>query len=393
MTKKIKKRAPKPLTRKQRSNLEREQRIERILIWSVVFIGITVVGVLGYGLVVEKIIKARQPVAVVGDTPIKTSEFQARVRFIRLQMQNQLQYLYQQQQTIDPQNENSQSYLEYIQQQIRQVQNQLAPENAATLGEQALNQMIQEELIRQEADRRDITVSSEEIQEQIHTSFGYNPDATPEPTSPLTETESITDMTTPLPTPTKMSEADFRQLYNRYIQESLKPMDISEQQYRSWIKASLLTEKVKEAIGEETSDEAEQVEVRVVSAPDEESLSEIAARLDAGEDFQTISDELAEEGTGYASELGWYPKSVLASQLGEELAEQAFNLEVGERTEPMALGEGQQYAILEVTGHEVRPVEDYVKQQMADQAFQTWLEAQQVVVERKDYQDRIPTEP
>jgi parvulin-like peptidyl-prolyl isomerase len=190
-----------------------------------------------------------------------------------------------------------------------------------------------------------------------------------------------------------MSEADFRQLYNRYIQESLKPMDISEQQYRSWIKASLLTEKVKEAIGEETSDEAEQVEVRVVSAPDEESLSEIAARLDAGEDFQTISDELAEEGTGYASELGWYPKSVLASQLGEELAEQAFNLEVGERTEPMALGEGQQYAIIEVTGHEVRPVEDYVKQQMAEQAFQTWLEAQQVVVERKDYQDRIPTEP
>jgi foldase protein PrsA len=393
MTKKIKKRAPKPLTRKQRSNLEREQHIERILIWSVVFIGIAVVGVLGYGLVVEKIIKARQPVAVVGDTPIKTSEFQARVRFIRLQMRNQLQYLYQQQQTIDPQNENSQSYLEYIQQQIRQVQNQLAPENAATLGEQALNQMIQEELIRQEADRRDITVSSEEIQEQIHSSFGYNPDATPEPTSPLTETESITDITTPLPTPTKMSEADFRQLYNRYIQESLKPMDISEQQYRSWIKASLLTEKVKEAIGEETSDEAEQVEVRVVSAPDEESLSEIAARLDAGEDFQTISDELAEEGTGYASELGWYPKSVLASQLGEELAEQAFNLEVGERTEPMALGEGQQYAIIEVTGHEVRPVEDYVKQQMAEQAFQTWLEAQQVVVERKDYQDRIPTEP
>jgi len=393
MTKRTKKRAPKQLTRKQRSRMEQEQRIERILIWSVVFVGIAVLGILGYGLVVEKIVKARQPVAVVGDTSIKTDEFQARVRFIRLQIKNQLQYLYQQQQMIDPQDENAESYLEYIQGQIRQVQSQLAPENAATLGEQALNQLIQEELIRQEAARRDIAVSSEEVQEQIHSTFGYNPDATPEPTSPLTATESITDVTTPLPTPTKMTEADFRQLYNRYIQESLKPVDISEQQYRTWIESSLLTEKVREAIGEEAPDEAEQVEVRVLSAPDEEKASELAARLDAGEDFQTLSDELEEEGTGYASELGWYPKSVLESQLGEELAEQAFNLAVGEHTQPVALGEGQQYAVIEVTGHEVRAVEGYVQQQMAEDAFQTWLEAQQVLVERKSYQDRIPTDP
>lgn len=391
-----KKKRAKKLTRKQRSRLEREQNIKRILIWGVVLVGIAVVGVLAYGFVFENVIKARKPVAVVGDTPIKTSEFKARVKFTRMQMRNKLQYLYRQQQQMNAESSDTQSLSEYLQQQIQNIQAQLAPQNAASIGEQTLNQLIQEELVRQEAERRGISVTPQEVQKEVESSFGYNPDATPEPTSslPLTSTGSLTGtQPTPPPTPTQMTEADFRKMYNRYRSNVLQPLGISEELYRSWLKASLLTEKLKESMKEDLPTEAEQVKLRLLSAKSEERANELVARLDAGDDFQTISEELKEDDTAYATELGWAPRDLLESQLGEELAGKAFSMEIGEHDQPMAIQEGQRYVVVEVAGREVRPLEDSMRKRIAESAFQSWLEAQQVSVERKEYKDVVPTEP
>lgn len=401
MARKVKGRAlkKKKLTPRQRSRLGKDKRLEQMLIWGVVAVAVAVVGVLGYGIVTEKILKPREPVAVVGDTPITTAEFQSRVRFRRLQMRNQLNYMYQQQQQMASQGEQGQTFQQYLQGQIEQLQSQLASENAATIGEQTLDQMVQEELIRQEAERRGISVASEQVQEEIQSSFGYEPDATPVPTAapPVTSTESLTEpASTPLPTPTKMTEADFRQMYNRYMREGLKPLSISEQSYRSWIEVSLLREKLLEAMKEEeVPAEAEQVNLNILTVQSEEKANELAARLDEGEDFQALADELseAEDAPGYANETGWLPREMLVSRLGEDLADQAFNMEVGEHSGPVTVQEGQQYQILQVTGHEVRALEDTVRQRMAQDVFQTWLDAQQTMVERKSYRDRVPTEP
>jgi len=401
MTKKIRRAPAEKLTRKQRSRLEEERRMQRILIWGVSIVGILVVGVLGYGVVTERIIKPREPVAIVDQGTITTAEFQARVKFRRLQLQNQLRYLYQQQQALAAQDSegSGQSFQEYIQGQISTLESQLAPQNAQAIGQQVLNQMIQEELVQQEAERRDLTVTSDEVQEEIHAGFGYNPDATPVPTvsPPLTSTESLTtSQPTPAPTPTQMTEADFREMYNRYMREGLRPIGISEQQYRSWIKASLLTERLTEDMKEELPDEAEQVELQFLSVNSEERASELAQRLDEGEDFETLAEEIQadEEAPGFSNELSWLTKELLASRLGEEVAERAFDLEVGAHSEPIAVGEqNQSYYVIQVTGHEVRELEDSVREQMAQNAFQSWLDAQQSLVERKPIEDRVPTEP
>ena len=403
MTKKIKRSPKQQLTRKQRSRLEEERRMERILIWGVSIVGILIVGVLGYGVVAERIIEPREPVAIVDETPITTADFEARVKFRRLQLANQLNYLYQQQQTMASQGSESESgggsIQEYFQQQINNLRSQLAPENAESLGKQVLDQMIQEELVRQEAERRGIEVTAEEVQSEVHESFGYDPDATPAPTvsPPLTSTESLTtSQPTPAPTPTQMTESDFREMYNRYMQEGLKPLGISEQQYRSWMKASLLTEKLRADMKAELPQDAEQVKLRFLSVSSEDRADELAQRLDSGEDFQALAEEIQadEESPGSSSELGWFPQETLADRLGEETAATAFNLEVGEHTEPMTLGEqGQSYYIFEVMGHEERPLEDDILEQMAQEKFQSWLEAQQSLVERKSITGRVPTEP
>ena len=401
MTKKVRRTPQQQLTRKQRSRLDEERRMKRILIWGVGLVAVLIVGVLGYGVVAEKIIEPREPVAIVDETPITTSEFQARVKFRRLQLSNQMNYLYQQQQAMAAQGSDSggQSLQQYFQQQINSLQSQLAPENAETLGQQVLDQMIQEELVRQEAERRGIQVTAEEVQDEIHAGFGYDPDATPPPTAsaPLTSTESLTtSQPTPAPTPTQMTEADFREMYNRYMQEGLNPVGISEQQYRSWMKASLLTEKLQADMKEELPRQADQVKLRFLSASSEERAQELAQRLESGEDFQALADEIQadEESSGSSSELSWLPKDMLADRLGEEIAETTFSLEVGEHTEPQTLGEeGETYYIFQVTGHEEREIEDGILDQMAQDKFQSWLEAQQSLVERKSIAGVVPTEP
>jgi len=405
MAKKFKSRAPKKLTRKQHSRLERERSMKRLLIWGVTVVGIAVVGIMVYGLVVEKVIKAREPVAIVGGTSITTAEYQARVRFMQMRMQNELQHWLQQQQTLDPTDQSMQFYLEYIQGNIRDLQTKLSPANAPVIGEQVLDQLIQEELVRQEADRRGITVAPEEVQREIERYFGYDRDpVTPTPgptvvTSPLTLTEVLTPTptTVPPPTPTPMTEEEFRRLYSTYLEQSLKPLDVSEQQYRSWVEASLLVEKLQEQMSAEVPTVADQVKLWLLAVDSEERANELAARLGAGEDFQALADELEEgedeEVAGYGTELSWFPKGILESNLGMELADLAFSLEVGERSQPVLGQDDTQYYIIEVVGHEERELDSFVHQQLGADAFQEWLDAQQVLVERKMYGDRVPAEP
>jgi parvulin-like peptidyl-prolyl isomerase len=401
MGKKTKKRAPKELTRKQRSRLERERRTERYLIWGVIAVGVLIVGILTYGFVVEKVIKAREAVAVVGGVPITTTEFQARVRLARMQIQTELQYWRGQQQVLDPTDTEAQPFLEYIQGNIRDLQGRLSPMNALSIGEQALDQLIQEELVRQEAERRGITVAPEELQQQVEQFFGYdrNPATpTPEPTAafPLASTDVLTSAPTPtpLPTPTPMTEQAFRERYDDYLQ-SLKSQGISEKQYRSWVEASLLVDRLREQLEAEVSPTADQVKLRYLFVDDEERANDLAARLDGGEDFQALVDELVEdeESVGFGTELDWLPKNMLELRLDAELADMAFSLEVGEHSQPVLSEDGNLYTIIQVAGREVREVDDAMRGSMGDAAFQEWLEDQQVLVERREYEDRVPTEP
>lgn len=396
MARKVRKQKPAGLTRKQRSRLEQEKRLEKFILWGVTIVVVAVVGILGYGLVFEKIVKAREPVAVVGNTPITTAEFQARVRFLRMQMQRQLLSLQQRQAMADPMDPNSELLLQYLQEEIRKVQTELEPENAATIGEQALNQLLQEELVRQEAERRGIVVTPGEVQQQIELSFGYdsNP-ATPEPTasSPLTPTDALTPTEELFPTPTPMTKEGFQQLYADFLRESLRPLDISEEQYRSWLEASLLTQELQEQMTAEIPATAEQVNLNVLNVSSQGKANELAVRLEAGEDFQTLGEELRESDVGYATELGWLPREVLENNLGAELTDLAFSLEVGEYSQPVADPDGIWYNIFEVLGHEEREIGLWARQQMVGERFQAWLDAQQFLVERRTYQDRVPTEP
>ena len=393
MTKKTrrakKRRVPKELTRKQISRRDRETRTERALIIGVIVVAVAITGVLAYGLVFENVIKAREAVAVVGDVPVRAVDFQAQVRLMRMQMRLELSDWQNQRMSLDPVDESSEFYLNYIDERVRELEANLSEENALTIGEQALDRLVLYELVRQEAERRGIAVTEQEVQRKVELDLNYDRTAA---TLPLTATDVLT-AAAPLPTP--VTEEGFRQQYDSIINELLKPLDVSERQYRSWVEADLLVQKLADEMAEEVPAEADQVRLRFLSVEDEDQASELAARLDAGESFQTLADEVEadEEATASVTELEWFPRSMIEGGLGTELADLAFSLDVGDYSRP-ALGlDGAYYYIIEVLGHEVRELDEAVRQRVAEDAFQNWVDAQQILVERKSYRDLVPTDP
>jgi len=378
------------LTRKQISHLARERKQEKLLLWGVVAVAVALVVVLGYGIISETYIKARRPVAIVGDAEIRTAEFQARVRFTRLQMQNELSSLQANRMSLDPDDERSQFLLDYIEGQIRDLESRLAPENAGFIGDQVLQQLIDEQLVRQEAARRGIAVTADEIQTAIELGFGYDRTADPASSTPVTSTQDLE------PTPTPMTEEAFQEQYGRFVERVLGSQDIPELLYRSWIESALLTDKVQEAMVEEMPTSEDQVKGNLLSLPAEEQADKFLARWNSGEDFQSLADELAdsEDSDGYGQEIDWLPKGLWELQFGADVADLAFGLAVGERGGPVQ-GSDARFYVLEVLGHEVREMDEYVRQQRASESFNAWLTARQAVaVETVAYKaDIVPTEP
>ena len=57
------------------------------------------------------------------------------------------------------------------------------------------------------------------------------------------------------------------------------------------------------------------------------------------------------------------------------------------------LPDGTRYTIIEVVSREDRELDELARESLGGEAFQEWLDAQQVLVERRTYQDRVPTDP
>ena len=77
---------------------------------------------------------------------------------------------------------------------------------------EAYNTLIDDELIRQEAARRGITVTPDELQKELEVLFGYDRNApAPAATAALSATEGVTVTAAPEKPP--MTEDQFKQLY------------------------------------------------------------------------------------------------------------------------------------------------------------------------------------
>jgi peptidyl-prolyl cis-trans isomerase D len=432
-------------SKKHLARVERENLQRKYILWTSGVVLALVVGFILYGILEQSVLRPRQPVAQVNGESITTKEFQVRVRYARNSIIQRWYETYSFSQMFgdDP------STLQYFSSTLNQLAAQL---QGISLGQQVVDQLVQEALIRQEAERRGISISKDELDKSVQEFFGYFQDGTPTP-APTdvvlpTPTLSLTQLAllppTPTPAPTEAPEIEpeleatetqtpveeqptetpvveeqlqetaaepaeptatlapsltptaytldaFQESYNEsltYLSENLK---MSEAEFRSMIKNQMLRTKVLEVITADISNEQEQVWARHILVQDAETAQEVLDRLQAGDDFAALAAEYSMDGSGTSGgDLGWFTRETMVA----EFADAAFNLEIGEISSAVESQFG--FHIIQVLGKDIFPLTGTQLDQLRETRFQGWLasqrEASQVEIFDR-WVELTPTQP
>jgi len=401
MAKKARKRAD--LTRKQIARSKKARREQRMIIIGLTVVSVVIAVVLGLGLYQEYVAKPASPVAVVNEVPIRTDTYQKMVRYHRLLIRTRIANLQAQKAQLDPTDESSQFLAQYLQQSIDEVQSQML-----TLDVQVLDDLIDEELIRQEAAQNGLSVTEEEVDDAIRrevargAGFVSAPDATataaaaveatataafftptplPTATPTLTVTAAVsptiptpTVPPTPLPTPHVMTEGEFSERYNEVWLDILrKEAGLSKADYRRIIEANLLRSKLQDLFASRVPTTEEQVHARHILVETEEEAQTVLARLEAGEDFVSLAKELStDESTREdGGDLGWFPRGVMVP----EFEEAVFVLQPGKTSDIVQTSFGYHVILVEERDPD-RELEPYFMERRQASALSDWLEEQ-----------------
>jgi len=444
-------------TKKHLAREQREAKQTRLIIIGTIVIGVTILGLIIYGSITQFIIRPNIAVAEVNDTEINVRDFETRVEYSRAQMLNQAyQYFTYYQQF----GQFGQSFLQTSQQIVTELT------NPTSLGQDVLDTMIDDIIIREEAAARGITASEEEIDDAIQAAFGFFPDGTPTPTITATlqstptysetqlslvtltstPTETGTPTDTPEVTPTQSEETpqeddeaqgtvesdievpaetnstslattptpevsptitltptitstptpyttevfaqnleDFENVYNTYN------FDINN--LRDIIEVQILREKLLEEVTADLQPVKEEVWARHILVETEEEALDILEELEDGGDFSLLAAKHSTDDSNKDSggDLGWFDRKTMV----EAFTEVAFNLEVGEISDPVETSFG--YHIIQVLGKresQTPPDEFQVDKQ---EALQSWLSdlrnSRYDIVIYDEWEEYVPTEP
>lgn len=373
-----------PLTRKQISRRQREERQRRLILLGAGAVLLLVLSILGFGYYETKFLKPASPVAEVNGVALRTDEYQKMVIFQRFTLDQYRRNLEGQLSQLDSSDETMAAIANLFQQELARLELQ-----RAQIPSQALEMMIEDELIRQGAEERGITVTEEEIDRAIEESYGYQrepvtPTTTPTPT--VTATEAIT----PTPTLPAVTEEQFEEAYQQSL-VAIAKVGISEGFYRDMVRRGLLRSKMWEVVGREVPTSEEQVRVRRIVLETEEEAEAVRERLKAGEDFATLAQELSidEFTRENGGDVGW----MAFDERDLSFSAMAFQLEVGEISRVIETARGYEILKLEEKDED-RELDPATLERRKNAAFSTWLNdlKGEATIEENWSEEKLPPE-
>jgi parvulin-like peptidyl-prolyl isomerase len=350
-----------------------------------------VLGILGFGYYETRFLKPASPVAVVNGVPLRTDEYQKMVIFQRFTLDQYRRNLEGQLSQLDNSDETEAWIANLFQQELAQIELQ-----RAQIPSQTLEIMIEDELTRQGAQERGITVTEEEIDRAIEESYGYQREpVTPTitATEPITPTPTITatEPTTPTPTLPPITKEQFEQAYQQNL-AALAKVGILERFYRDMVVwRDLLRSKMQEVIGQEVPTSEEQVHVRRIVLETKEEAEAARERLVAGEHFATLAQELSiDEATKEnGGDVGW----MVFDEQDISFSAMAFQLEVGEISQVIETTRGYEILKLEEKDED-RELDPATLEERKNTAFSTWLNdlEAKATIEKYWSEEKVPPE-
>jgi peptidyl-prolyl cis-trans isomerase D len=400
------------VTRKHMARAEREALLTRWVIGITIGVVVLVAGLLFYGWLDTNVLQLRRPVAKVGDVEITTEQFQKRVRYQRLQLVDQWLQLQQYLQLAQAfgADENT---LAYYGQQATGIEASLSQPD--TIGRQALDSLIDEQIVRQEAARRGIVAPEAEIQKSLEELFGYYvngtptpaPTATLAPTDPPTltptgaPTETVTPTVepsqtptsgptgtesptgTPRPTATEYTFDGFTTAKDKYLKDVFTNSGLTEDDFRQILEYRYLSAELQKQLdlGIETeikTSHTRHILIAVENGDDaaaEARAKDIIKQLQEGADFAALAAEFSTDTSNKdtGGDLGTQDDGTFVAEFNEV----AINGPIGLYPTPVKTSFG--YHIIDVLEQGSRPLSEDEITQNTSEAFGAWLTEQKAI--------------
>ncbi|HEX2907556.1 MAG TPA: peptidylprolyl isomerase [Phototrophicaceae bacterium] len=214
----------------------------------------------------------------------------------------------------------------------------------ATLEADVLEQLIDQALLEQGATAQEIVVTDDEVQAELQINLE------------LAGSEAV---------------------WNEWLTIN----NFTPEEFLETLRATLLTNKVRDWLTADLSGDLPQVHARHILVQTEADALNVAARLKAGEDFGVIAQQVSLDETtrGLGGDLGWFAHDEL---LAPELETLAFSLQPGQIGGPVSSVLG--YHLVQTLESGARPVDPQRRVYISQNRFENWLDQlrQTAIIER-----------
>lgn len=356
-------------TKKQIAFSRKQARQNRIIWLSVGGLVLLILVVLAFAVAQELVLKPGQPVAYVNGTAIRLDDFQDLLVYRRYNLHAQELNVQNSLNTMDPNDEANQFIVSFYQQQLAQIQSALA-----TAPQDAVDELVGDELIRGKAEELHLSITDADVEEALF----------PTQQEPITSTEGA-------PTPVPREELDAR--YSRLLSD----LGMSDKRFRALVKRNLLREKLQETLADQVPTTGPLIYLHLIATETEEQALAAKERIESGEDFALVAQEVYSEtsSTEFDGDVGWVTTGQLSEQYGQELETLAFSLEIGKIGYTESAG---QFLVLMVSDKDENgPLPQEVLTGRQNSALTDWLDERKaspdVVIENILQPSQIPPDP
>jgi hypothetical protein len=339
-------------SKRQLSKWQRERRQKHIILYAAISLIAIAAVVLAFGYWRERIMRPNETVAEVGDQTIAANQLAVRLHPQLMAIDNEIVRVQMQAggPTSPGANPNSQQIQMLYSQRMGAI-------------DQVLGDMIDDELIAREAQRRGLAVSPAEIDARISSDLAKQKAmaAGPAPTPAAAPGPSPT----PTPPPTLTAE-DQQQTY----QEFLSRINFTDDQYRRYVEAQVLRDKLRDSLGASIPATQEQVQARRITLTTQEDATAALAQIRSGEaQFDDLAREKSRDMTSQSQGgvLDWLPRGIESTQFDD----QAFRLGVGELGDAITTPQG--WEIIQVLDKGQRALTPEHLDRLKQKAYDQWI--------------------
>ncbi|HWO94026.1 MAG TPA: SurA N-terminal domain-containing protein [Dehalococcoidia bacterium] len=269
--------------------------------------------------------------------------------------------------------------------------------------QQTLESLEHDEIIRQLGPQYGLEATDEEIDEALRRKVALltgrlPPEGSPTPTPAGTAEPTATPVPgvgatgTPSATATPNDELfATEEEFESALEDVKDQTHLSDEELREIIHAEVLLQKLSDQLRAELPQSMEQVQMYVIAAPNRQVADQAKQRLDAGEDFLTVAEEVSPESlppldpaapsapaTSDESGAGTTPPParqapdwLIADQINMIFREAAFNSPIGTYTDVIPSDRG--FAILYIIGREDRPLDETQQNFLLTRALEDWF--------------------